>query len=1063
MDPLARPEFGWLRSANPILAEDVMKRFALCLLLSTLPSLAQAQVGFISTIAGTGTSGPNGDGGPATSASLGTPASIAFDSAGNLYVADSSNGRIRKISTSGVISTYAGGTLMNSPTAASAVLQNPVAIAIDPAGNLFIVESIGRVRKVTPAGAISTVAGNGNFGFSGDGGSATSASFAYPTAIALDSAGNLFIADTNNGRIRKITPAGVITTVAGSGNFECYGEGVSAASTALCYPAGVAVDSTGNLFIADAGSSRIRKVSPAGVMSTIAGTGKYGLGGDLGPATSALLNSPTALALDKQGNLFISDIGNSRIRKVSTAGIITTVAGRGNYGFDGDLGPATSASLRSPRGLAVDSAGSLFIADTDNGRIREVSDSIPAHAATLSVDPSALSCWLAVDGWRSQPLRIDGAAGLSWQAAATVSKGGAWLTLSPASGQAPGVLNVVIDARNLDPGSYQGTIDIRADGAIPPSLTINVTAQVTDDPPYAYRIASAALVSDNRLYHSVVAQGSLFVIEGSGLGPGNPPIPDFFDYLLTRASSFPLATTVSGTSVQIAANGQTYDAPVVYATYDQVVALLPSTVPPGEGTVTVTRKRPSPYPVPIHVVKSAFAIFTDTGGGAGPGRIRSSDDRPLTFASPAHPGDTLKLQGTGLGPVAGDEASAPQPAGTFSAEVFVGNRPAVVQYAGRSGCCAGVDEIIFQLPSGLQGCFVPVAVRTSGTVSNFASIPVAPAGQACSDPIGIPADVITKAQSSAASVGAISLGPTAVLETSGFSFVGALAGRLSRLLKTPVTEQELLTIIRASQSRRGRAFRTVMKKYAPILRARNLDPTSLLRIASELYSPGAAAIFEMGTIPSAIPSLFAGLLPPAGTCNAGFRSSYQPGRSDIQGEGGVADAGPQLLLTGPAGARTLERSPNGGYQAPLDSGSPEGGLPPGTYFVTSNGGTDIGAFSASLEIGNPLTWTNKNAIGFVDRSEPLTITWSGGPPTGYVVIGGDGRSSDTPKSSFVCVADIRDQTFTVPDFVLARIPHTSNGSLYITLHPLQNLFTAPGMDIGYFANLTGDTKAIAFQ
>jgi hypothetical protein len=395
--------------------------------------------------------------------------------------------------------------------------------------------------------------------------------------------------------------------------------------------------------------------------------------------------------------------------------------------------------------------------------------------------------------------------------------------------------------------------------------------------------------------------------------------------------------------------------------------------------------------------------------------------------------------------------------------VFVGNRPAVVQYAGRSACCAGLDEIIFELPSELQGCFVPIAVRSSGSVSNFASIPVAPSGEACSDPIGVPVGLVTKAQSSGASVGAISLGPTPVLETSGFSFVGALAGRLSRLLKTPVTEQELLTIIRASHARRGRAFRTVMKKYAPILKARNLDPETLLRIADELNSQGAVAIFGAGTIPSDISSLFVGLLPPPGTCNVGSRSSYQLERFEIEREAGVVDAGPQLLLSGPAGAKTLERSLNGGYQVSLDPASTSRGLPPGMYFVTSNGGSDVGPFSASLEVGDPLTWTNKNAIGFVDRSEPLTITWSGGPSTGYVVIGGDGRSSDTPKSSFVCVADVRNRTFTVPDFVLAAIPHTSNGSLYLALHPLQNLFTAPGIDIGYFANLTGDSKPIAFQ
>jgi uncharacterized protein (TIGR03437 family) len=332
--------------------------------------------GIITTIAGNGNEGYSGDGGPAASAELYLPYGVAVDGAGNLFIADAYNNRIRKVTPAGIISTIAGngagGDSGDGGPATSAELGNPFGVAVDDAGNLYIADKLNsRIRKVTAAGTISTVVGNGS-NYSGDGGVATSAQLGYPVGVASDSGGHLYISDNSNQRIRKVTAAGIITTIAGTGNPGYSGDGGRATSAQLNFVLGVAVDAAGNLYIADGGNSRIRKVTPAGVISTIAGNGARGYSGDGGPATNAELNTPYGVAVDGAGNLFIVDTYNNRIRKVTPAGIISTVAGNGAYGFSGNGGPAASAELNTPLGAAVDSAGNLYIADTGNSRIQKV-------------------------------------------------------------------------------------------------------------------------------------------------------------------------------------------------------------------------------------------------------------------------------------------------------------------------------------------------------------------------------------------------------------------------------------------------------------------------------------------------------------------------------------------------------------------------------------------------------------------------------------------------------------------------------------------------------------------
>ena len=333
---------------------------------------------WIQTVAGTGTDSFSGDGGAATSATINNPNEVTLDSAGNLYIADSSNHRIRKVDASGNISTIAGtgtaGFGGDGGAATAAQLNFPAAVVVDSAGNLYFADSNNhRVRRVDTSGDISTVAGTGTGGFSSDGGPATAAQLNFPAAVVVDSAGNLYIADSNNHRIRKVDASGDISTVAGTGTGGFSGDGGPASGAMLNGPQGIVLDGAGNLYIVGSASYRIRKVDASGTISTIAGTGTAGFSGDGGAATAAQLNWPSRVAMDGAGNLYISDRFNHRIRKVDASGDISTIAGTGTAGFGGDVGAATAARLNYPIGVAVDGASRyIYVADALNNRIRRI-------------------------------------------------------------------------------------------------------------------------------------------------------------------------------------------------------------------------------------------------------------------------------------------------------------------------------------------------------------------------------------------------------------------------------------------------------------------------------------------------------------------------------------------------------------------------------------------------------------------------------------------------------------------------------------------------------------------
>jgi sugar lactone lactonase YvrE len=358
----------------------------------------------IATVAGNGTQGHTGDGGSATSAELAGPGGMALDSAGNLYIADYYNNVVRKVDTSGNISTFAGngtqGYSGDGGPATSAELYYPAGVALDSAGNLYIADSRNSViRKVDhTSGNITTFAGNHTNGHSGDGGPATSAQLYWPDGVALDSAGNVYIAEIYNSDIRKVDhTSGNISTFAGNGVFAYSGDGGPATSAALNEPGGMALDSAGNVYIADTNNSVIRKVDSSGIIHTFAGNGGFAYSGDGGPATSAALQFPIGVALDSAGNLYIADTSNNVVRKVDTAGIIHTVAGSGAFGYSGDGGPAASAALKGPDGVVLDRAGNLYIADSANNVIRKVNNA-PANFGQVNVGASsAQSVYLSIN------------------------------------------------------------------------------------------------------------------------------------------------------------------------------------------------------------------------------------------------------------------------------------------------------------------------------------------------------------------------------------------------------------------------------------------------------------------------------------------------------------------------------------------------------------------------------------------------------------------------------------------------------------------------------------------
>jgi hypothetical protein len=439
--------------------------------------------GDINTAAGNGISGYGGDGGAATTARLNSPYRVAVDRSGNLFIADLDNQRIRRVdAATGIITTVAGNGISgysgDGGAATNASLNSPTDMALDRAGNLFIADFYNaRIRRVDAAtGIITTVAGNGISDYSGDGGAATNAMLNFTYGVAVDSSGNLFIADTGNSCVRRVdTGTGIITTVAGNGGIGYSGDGGAATNARLNGPFDVALDGAGNLFIADFYNARIRRVDAAtGMITTVAGNGHSGYNGDGGAATSAKLYGPFGVALDMAGNLFIADWFNYRVRRVdSGSGIITTVAGSGSSGYNGDGRPATSARLTDPTGVAVDRAGNLFITELNGQRVRRV-DAVAACTFAVTVkdtEPPSITCPPNIVTSTTPGTCV--ASNVTWTVTAADNCTNATVSCTPASGStfAVGTNNVTCTATDSSGNTNSCSFTVTVNGAQPPVIS----------------------------------------------------------------------------------------------------------------------------------------------------------------------------------------------------------------------------------------------------------------------------------------------------------------------------------------------------------------------------------------------------------------------------------------------------------------------------------------------------------------------------------------------------------------------------------------------------------------
>jgi len=431
-----------------------MGRFCLLAFFLAVDLFCRAQSFSISTAAGAFRANGLADGISALYAALAYPQGLAIDPAGNLYIADGNHNRVRKVSTGGLITTVAGsdGVLEYSGDggpATSATLNFPTGVAVDSSGNVYIADYDNSVvRKVNAAGIISTYAGNGLPGYSGDNGPAIAARLDQPRALAFDASGNLYIADYGEGRIRKVTPDGTISTFAGTGvAFGPSNEGGLAMQASIDHPTGITFDGQGNLYVAAFSDYVVRKITPGGTITTVAGVYlNPGYMGDGGPATSALLQEPTGVAVDPQGNLFITDQFSNVVREVLSSGTILTVAGNGTPGYAGDGGLAVYAELSAPEDMLA-ANGKIYFSDRANGVIRALvgppailtGGVVPLFSTAQIIQPGS---WVSIYGNNL----ISGTTALSWSGDYPTTLDGSSVTINnkPAylSYASPGLINL---------------------------------------------------------------------------------------------------------------------------------------------------------------------------------------------------------------------------------------------------------------------------------------------------------------------------------------------------------------------------------------------------------------------------------------------------------------------------------------------------------------------------------------------------------------------------------------------------------------------------------------------
>jgi sugar lactone lactonase YvrE len=575
--------------------------------------ILQVNPGNLKTVAGNGTAGYSGDGGVATAAHLNDPDGVNFDAQGNLYIADVVNNVVRKVDTAGNITTVAGngtaGFSGDGGPATAAELHGPFGVVADSAGNLYVEDAINaRIRKVDTTGKISTIAGTGTFGLSGDGGPATAAEVAEVQGARFDAAGNLYVAQCGPAAIRKIDTAGIITTVAGTGIDGFSGDGGPATSAQLNCASGVATDAAGELFIADYLNNRIRKVGANGVITTIAGNGTPGFTGDGGPAVSAEINFPNDVDVDAAGNVYIADSGNNRVRKIDTNGLITTVVG--------GLNNAGSAGVNAPSALAFDAAANLYFSDAGNNAVREVFPAGALAFPTTTIGAAAANETVTLANIGNLPVTIASPAsfGLSGNTADFSLAGGSCLagaTLAPNGG----FCTLQIGFTPTATGTRTLSVSITDDAVYSPQ-SFSISGVGTATAPVVLNTITPAGAIAGAADTTITAAGANFTAT-SVVNFKAAPLATTFVSAAQMTAVVPAALlTTAGT-----ANVTVTDSSTGTASQPQVFTILPGT----PGVVTFTAPPASPgeqptlnfsltQPYPIAITGTMTLTFTPDSG-----------------------------------------------------------------------------------------------------------------------------------------------------------------------------------------------------------------------------------------------------------------------------------------------------------------------------------------------------------------------------------------------------------------------------------------------------------------
>jgi uncharacterized protein (TIGR03437 family) len=727
--------------------------------------------GLIHTLAGTGVAGFSGDGGAANVAQLSQPYGIAVDAAGNLYIADLGNARVRKVTPDGNIQTVAGGGTIapggngDGGSALDALLMEPRNVAVQADGTLFVSDfGANRVYQISPAGTLTTLAGNGTAGFGGDSGPAQLAQLSAPAGLAVDSSGTVYIADSGNNRIRKvyqgvigtddsilsptglaagssnilyvaaanyagtltqafsgvtsatdialdelgnayvtsgrvvldITSAGSVTIVAGSGGsiyFE--GDGGAATSARLNSPTGIAIDSAGNWYVADTGNNRIRKITSAGVIGTIAGTGDPGAKGDNGFATVAELNAPRGVAVDSELNIYIADTGNNAIRKITPSGIITTAANQ----------------FKDPEYVAAGPDGTLYIADAGNNRVVKLTPGGTSSNVTQILAPTAVmldsSGNLYISG-QTEILEVSPAGTISTVLGGLTAPRGLALTSAGDLLIAETGTNVVLDlgsAGALTTIAGSGVAGFSGDGAAATSAQLNTPTDLAIDSAGGILIVDSVNNRIRRLTPSNVttpAAGQVTVVNAASMLPG-PVAPG--EIITIFGSGF----AANQTQVLFDGNSTT----IFYSGADQINALAPISLTPTSNTeISIVVNGAKLAGFSSTVAAAVPGIFT-LANGTGPAAVNNQDGTVNSATNPAARGSIVSLYATGQG------------VDVSAVGLTIGGYAVQLLYAGPAPGFPGLMQINAQVPAGFLGPGVQPVVLTIGSVASQSGVTLA--------------------------------------------------------------------------------------------------------------------------------------------------------------------------------------------------------------------------------------------------------------------------------------------------------------------------------------------------